>query len=1114
MATSERTGNFEFLKAEAGFAHIYRVAALAERLYHEDYATCIQGCRRAMECAVKWIYSVDTSLEKPWEDNLASYLGDRAFKKLVGEPLHQRLNLVRRLGNAATHTHQEFKDEHALACLKSLHILCCFMARCYSSVKPKGAYNEELLQQAQRAQAPQAEAAPAQDPRLEELLKQNAALQEQLTALREAQREEYQEPLPEAASEFATRKLYIDAMLMDAGWVLGRNWVEEVKLSGLPTKSGYGYADYVLYDDAGKALAVVEAKKTSVGLEQGRQQAEAYAESLAKQHGRKPIIFLTNGFDTRIIDHSYPERPVASIYSKRDLEKLYNIRALRRTLSHTVVDKAIAGRYYQEEAIKATCESFERENRRKALLVMATGSGKTRTVIALCKALMESGWVKNMLFLADRTALVEQAKRAFVNMLPQLSVTNLCEDKQNTLARGVFSTYNTMMNCIDNTKDAEGNKLFTCGHFDLLICDEAHRSIYNKYRDIFTYFDAPLVGLTATPKNEIDKNTYDIFDLEEGIPTYGYDLQQAVTDGYLVNYVPIETRLKFIEDGIKYDELSEEEKKRYEDTFAEDEEELPENIDSAALNTWVFNTDTIKKVLDILMQKGLRVDYGNRIGKSIIFAKNHAHAEKVLEVFNKEYPQLCGQAMVIDNYCKFAQKAIDDFSTAAKLPQIAITVDMLDTGIDVPEVLNLVFFKKVRSYAKFWQMIGRGTRLCPGLLDGEDKKEFYIFDFCANFEFFRMTDGKGQESTSAPTLQGALFTLKAGIASKLQDLSYQTEQLQGFRARLVEEMLGKVQELNRANFSVSQHLRYVTQYSNEERYRTLTADDVHTIRTELAPLIMPEKDEINALRFDALMYGIECAQLEGNTKGLKKRLGDLQKKAQAVASVANIPEVGKQGELLKQIIHTDYLERAGTADFEHIREKLRDLMKYIPREHKRYDTDFADVILSITEGEPIGGTDPLERYRQKAEAYLQQHKDYGVIGKLRKNIPLTKEDVEELEHILWHEIGTREDYEKEYGKNMPLGVFVRSVVGLDMAEAKAAFSKFLDSNRLDAKQIYFVNLVVEYVVKNGIMRDLSILTEAPFTNMGDLISLFGDNMALFADIRRTIESINANAGAA
>ena len=1108
MATSERTGNFEFLKGEERFTHIYRVAALTERLYHEDYATCIQGCRRAMECVVKWIFSVDTSLKKPWEDNLASYLGDMAFRKLVGEPLHQRLNLIRRFGNAATHTHQEFKEEHALQCIKSLHILCSFVARCYSSVKPKGAYNEELLQ---LAQAPQVEAAPAQDPRLEELLRQNAALQEQLTALREAQRQEYQEPLPEEASEFATRKLYIDAMLMDAGWVLNRNWVEEVKLTGLPTKSGYGYADYVLYDDAGKPLAVVEAKKTSVGIEQGRQQAEVYAESLAKQHGRKPIIFLTNGFDTRIIDHSYPERPVASVYSKRDLEKLYNIRALRRTLRHAVVDKAIAGRYYQEEAIKATFESFERENRRKALLVMATGSGKTRTVIALCKALMEHGWVKNMLFLADRNALVEQAKRAFVNMLPQLSVTNLCEDKQNTMARGVFSTYNTMMNCIDNTKDAEGNKLFTCGHFDLLICDEAHRSIYNKYRDIFTYFDAPLVGLTATPKNEIDKNTYDIFDLEEGIPTYGYDLQQAVTDGYLVNYLPIATRLKFLEEGINYDDLSEEEKKRYEDTFAEDEEELPEGIDSAALNTWVFNTDTIKKVLDILMQKGLRVDYGNRIGKSIIFAKNHAHAEKVLEVFNKEYPQLCGQAMVIDNYCKFAQKAIDDFSTAAKLPQIAITVDMLDTGIDVPEVLNLVFFKKVRSYAKFWQMIGRGTRLCPGLLDGEDKKEFYIFDFCGNFEFFRMTDGKGHESTSAPTLQGALFTLKAGIASKLQDLSYQTEQLQDFRARLVGEMLGKVQELNQDNFSVRQHLRYVAQFGKEERYRTITADDVHTIRTELAPLIMPEEGEINALRFDALMYGIECAQLEGNTKGLKKRLGDLQKKAQAVASVANIPEVGKQGELLKQIIDTDYLEHAGTHDFEHIREKLRDLMKYIPREHKRYDTDFADDILSITEGEPIGVSDPLERYRQKAEAYLQQHKDYGVIGKLRRNVPLTKEDVAELEHILWHEIGTREDYEKEYGKNMPLGVFVRSVVGLDMAEAKAAFAKFLDSNRLDAKQIYFVNLVVEYVVKNGLMRDLSILMEVPFTNMGDLNSLFGDNMALWAEIRSTIESINTNA---
>lgn len=389
------------------------------------------------------------------------------------------------------------------------------------------------------------------------------------------------------------------------------------------------------------------------------------------------------------------------------------------------------------------------------LLVMATGSGKTRTVIALCKILINAGWVKNILFLADRNSLVTQAKRNFVNMLQDLSCTNLVEEKNNYNARCVFSTYQTMIGCVDSASDKDG-RIFTCGHFDLIICDEAHRSIYNKYKDIFTYFDAPLVGLTATPKDEVDKNTYDIFELANGVPTYGYDLAQAVEDEYLVDYMTIESKVKFLDEGIVYEELSDADKEEYEKTFVTESGDIPDKIESAALNSWLFNKDTIRKVLRVFMDNGIKIDYGQKIGKTIIFAKNHTHAEKIFEVFNEEYPHLVGYAEVIDNQTKFAQKAIDDFSDPKKLPQIAISVDMLDTGIDVPEILNLVFFKKVMSKAKFWQMIGRGTRLCEGLLDGKDKELFYIFDFCSNFEFFRVKK-KGKEAVNVMPIQGAIY---------------------------------------------------------------------------------------------------------------------------------------------------------------------------------------------------------------------------------------------------------------------------------------------------------------------------------------------------------------------
>ena len=538
-----------------------------------------------------------------------------------------------------------------------------FIAHCYGKDNVSGSFNPALLQKEPAAVTSIPVEVPEVD--LQSLIDENKALKDELTTRRESQQQTYV-PKPLALLEYKTRKIYIDAMLMDAGWTEGRDWLNEVELPGMPNKSENGYADYVLYGDDGSPLALVEAKRTCVDVAKGRQQAKLYADLLEKKYRRRPVVFLSNGFDTRIVDNQYPERKIASVYSKRDLEKLFNLQTLRTSLAHVKVNKRIADRYYQEAAVKAVCDSFDARNRRKALLVMATGSGKTRTVMALCDVLLQYGWVKNILFLADRNALITQAKRNFINLLPDLSVTNLSEDKNNYNAHCVFSTYQTMMNCIDSVKDDEG-KLYTCGHFDLVICDEAHRSIYNKYRDIFTYFDAPLVGLTATPKDDIDKNTYEIFELESGVPTFGYELAQAVKDGYLVDFQSVETTLKFINQGIIYDELSEEEKAVYEDTFTDEYGKLPESIASSALNEWIFNQDTIKQALHILMTDGIKIHYGEKLGKTIIFAKNHDHAEKIFEMFGKEYPNLPGYAKVIDNYMTYAQSAIDEFSEPNKL---------------------------------------------------------------------------------------------------------------------------------------------------------------------------------------------------------------------------------------------------------------------------------------------------------------------------------------------------------------------------------------------------------------------------------------------------------------
>ena len=1093
--------NFDYLKSEPRFESFADAAIAAEKVLHIDAATSAINCRRAMEYAVKWMYSVDDDLDMPYDDKLSSLINDEDFRDIVQYDLWKRLDFIRKVGNNAVHTNKKISLGQAELCLENLFVFFDFINYCYGpDPYVQRTYDKSLLTE-ENAYEPQKE---FKDVDLETLIKENKALREELTAQREKKQQNYV-PNPLDLTEYETRKIYIDTMLQDAGWIEGKNWLNEVELEGMPNKAGVGYADYVLYDDSGKPLAVIEAKRTCKDVVIGRQQAKLYADLLEKKYGRRPVIFLTNGFETRITDNLYPERKCASIYSKRDLEKLFNLQTMRTSLKYINVDSHIAGRYYQEAAIKAVCQSFGEKNRRKALLVMATGSGKTRTVIALVKVLLEHGWIKNILFLADRNSLVTQAKRSFVNLMPDLSITNLCEEKDNTTAHCVFSTYQTMIHCIDDIRDDEG-KLFTCGHFDLVICDEAHRSIYNKYRDIFTYFDAPLVGLTATPKDEIEKNTYEVFELQNGVPTYGYELAQAVKDGYLVDFMSVETTLKFIDQGIVYDDLSEEDKKIYEDTFEDENGEMPESIQSSALNEWVFNVDTIKEVLHILMTEGLRIDYGENLGKSIIFAKNHRHAEKILEIFNQEYPNYNGYATVIDNFTKYAQSAIDEFSDPKKLPQIAISVDMLDTGIDVPEVLNLVFFKKVMSKAKFWQMIGRGTRLCPGLIDGKDKDKFYIFDFCGNFEFFRMS--KGKPTANMIALQGAIFNLKAQIVFKLQDIDFQTPELIEFRKSLVEDMVSKVKELNRDNFAVRQHIRFVDQYSNAENYKALSYENVLQIKEEIAPLILPDKDEPSAIRFDALIYGIELAYLIG--KKYTRARSDLMKKVNSIANIANIPEIQSHTDLINKILHTDYIENAGINEFENIREQLRNLMKYIPRDTRTvYLTNFDDKVLEMDWKESDLESDDLANYRAKAEFYVRQHQDNIAISKLKSNQPLTSTDIESLERILWSEVGTREDYEAEYGSK-PLGEFVREIVGLDMNAAKAAFADYLNNTNLDSRQIYFVNQIIEYIVHNGVMKDLSVLQETPFTDQGSIVEIFTDTSVWFG-IKKIIDTINSNA---
>jgi len=1104
--------NFDFLKTDPKFACFADAAVQAEMVLPISPRLSVTGCRTTLEFAIKWIYSADESLVESNKMPLASLIGYASFRDLIPEELQKKINFIKKVGNNATHQQRDITIDQATLALENLHSFLCFIGYCYGDEYNEIPFDRELL----FAETHVSE--PAVDYKKELKLDADVSFEEklsthkELTTKRIEQLEKGYSVKPIDFTEEKTRKAYIDVMLSDAGWIRGKNWVDEYPIEEMPSSSGVGRADYVLFGDDGIPLAVVEAKRTGSDVTSGRQQAVLYADFLERKFGRRPVIFLTNGYETRIwSDKYYPERSVSGIFSKRDLEKEFNKMRDRKSLRGVRIKDEITNRYYQKEAIQSVCDTFDERNRRKALLVMATGSGKTRTVISIVDVLERYGWVKNVLFLADRNALVTQAKRAFHNLMPSLSLCNLSESKADTSARAIFSTYQTMINCIDDTRDENGNRLFTSGHFDLIIVDEAHRSIYRKYKDIFTYFDALLIGLTATPKDEIDKNTYDIFDLESGVPTYGYELSQAVQDGYLVDFLTIETELKFISDGIAYDELSADEKDEYENTFTDEDGSIPPSIDSGAINEWLFNYDTIKKALHILVDHGQRIDYGLKIGKTIIFAKNHNHAEKILEVWNREFPDYPPHyCRVIDNYASYAQSLIDDFSDPDKFPQIAVSVDMLDTGIDVPEILNLVFFKKVFSRSKFWQMIGRGTRLCPNLIDGNDKEQFYIFDLCGNFAFFRL-GSKGKGANLNTSLQERIFNIKVELVYKLQDIAYQSDELKQYRSELVQDLVSKVGELNRDNFAVKQHLKIIDKFRSESDFHGLTYENTLQVSEHITPYIRSTQDETDAVRFDMLLYQIKLAMLVG--KSYKREKNDLLKKTQELAKCATDPRVSEQSELIEQILYNDYLDRAGIMDYEDIRMRFRDLIKIIqPGERTRYHTNFSDDVLSIEWNESQLDNDDLKNYKMKVNYYITQNQNIPAIAKLKSNLPLTPADVESLEHILWNELGTKDQYDKQYGKT-PLGELVRGIVGLSLNAANEAFSTFLNDAGLDSRQMHFVKQVVNYIVKNGMMKDLAILQESPFSDMGSVSEIFGDNQVLFLDLRAKIELINKNAAA-
>lgn len=1097
------SSNFSFLTGE--WAAFLDNAQKTEAFALTDPTTSAIYARRSLEQWLRWLYAHETSLDVP--DKETPSLGDLLFEptfKAVAGPLWPGLNLIRKVGNVAAHE-GTVTTEQATAGAKSVFGLALFVARTYGENPPEHrTFDEGLLHKAATLSA----VLPAYTS-AETISKPLVASEEQVAKVQ--QQKDANPPVYKTAplSEADTRRLYIDVLLQEAGWNPDAPNVKEFILKNTGER-----ADYVLWGADGKPLAVVEAKRTTRDAREGQQQARLYADALEQLYGQRPILFYTNGYETWLWDdRRYPPRPVMGFYTADELERLIH-RRTAPAISRQAVNTSIAGRPYQQLVIRRVFEDFDQQ-RRRALLVMATGTGKTRVSAAIVDALSKAGWAKRVLFLADRNALLTQAKRDYGKYVPNLTTVDLTKEADIGAARVVFSTYATIQNRIDSAWK-NGARFYSPGHFDLVIIDEAHRSVYDKYGLLFDYFNTLLLGLTATPKADTDRDTYSLFERPQHDPTAAYELDEAVAAGWLTPPRAYPLPLKFPQLGVRYADLSEEEKEEYERKFYDPETgNVPDQIEPSAINEWLFNASTVDLVLDYLMQYGLRVEGGDKLGKTIIFARNHKHALYIEDRFNALYPHHRGGFLeLIDNYSKDPEEQIDRFKIAGQFPQIAVSVDMLDTGIDVPEIVNLVFFKPVYSAAKFWQMIGRGTRLCENLFGvGDNKREFYIFDVCGNFEFFNQKP-EGVKATRSASLSERLFNLRCELAYLLPRRG--TTQEQENFASLLDKLHSQVAALNADRMAVRQVLPHVERFGQRTNWNFLETDELALLRQHIANLVVEpgpahrDGDE-SAKQFDVLTTNLQVALLQKHPSQAR-HIKSVQELARQLTKQGHLPAVAPHLPLIRAVQQADYWTTADTVAVETLRQDLRGLITFIDAaSRKTVFTNFQDELVGPVDAlESIGRYGNLENHHERVATLVRQHADDFVIRKLRRNVAITAAELNRLNDILFAESGleTREAFEKAVGEN-PLGVFVRQILGLEANAAQEAFAEFLSNGPLSANQMQFIQTIISRFVKHGIV-DRSMLFEPPFTTLHDqgVVGIFPNDAGRIFNI---VEGINRNA---
>ncbi len=917
--------NFDFLRSEKRFSSFAGATAAAEKIFPIDTAACAVNVRRALELTLKWMFEADKRLSMPKRTSLAALISAPSLRQGIGQELFAKLEFIRRVGNNAAHHPASVTKEQAALALSHLFDFENFVAKRYGASPSPYPFDETLLLAEEEIVT---EALDSE--RIAEILRENRSMKRMLRVQCKPSEDTdlYEEdpPSPHQLSEADTRRLYIETDLAHAGWRIGIDCLYEYRIDDLGAGSGVGYADYVLFDGK-EPLAVVEAQAAGDDPAIGRQQAKLYADALERKHGTRPILFLSSGTDTRIWqDCCEHERRVAGIFSKEDLRRLKQLCRLRKSKrAECEIDSVLIDRPYQMEAVRAVVNAFCKEGKRRATLSMAPATGKTRTALAAVDTLYRAGIVQNVLYLTESDILAHQALRACTE-LPGVTCASLSLKTDIADAQLLIATYENLLSDADELLDKNGAPLLTPGHFDLILCDESDERITEKYRDIFETFDARLLFLSSTPA------------IADAV--FSYPHEQAISDGYVAPMRAFSLRLASFTQGLSLSDMTDSEQQAYRQLFRTRGLRVPEYIPPEEMFRKYYNEDTVRLMFETLKKEG--ITDGELPAKTIIFTNDHAHSEILYEIWGKLYPSAPPHfCRVIDLTTNYAESLLTEFAADERPPQIALSHDLMNDGIDIPSVKNLVFFTKAASRAKFWRMLGRGMRLAEG------KTDFFVLDLCGNFDTYEK--GLPAPKPEPRSEAQAIFCLRVRLAEALQSLRFANtcEQL---RKDTVREITACIRLINRDTFAARRYSEALDRYTKKAAYEMLHDESIRELCFDISHLLPPASESPAVLSLDKRMLTLMLAKAQGRTDAaVSETIASLKEDAGILAKRASNKRIAKQKKLLNRIVHNEYLETATLTELEEARRLLRPLVHFLPKADSPVHICIPDRILSLEE---------------------------------------------------------------------------------------------------------------------------------------------------------------------